>query len=681
MPSEAPGGQPVVLDVPYLAQSFLLCGGAAVAMVERWWGVRGVYAQDFAGLVRPSSGGILTTELVAATSARGWDTRVFRGTPEGVQRSLREGVPVVALIQVAADRYHYVVVLGWSDGSVVFHDPATAPYATLDERSFLDRWTGADRWALVVLPETSLAEAVVPETVPPEAVVPTVAGADGGTLPGEPTLPCPPWLNGALDAVTAGRLDDASGLLAEAGRACPDEPLILRETAGVRFKQGRDAEVIRLASEYLAIVPDDDFAWQLLATSRYRAGDRDGALLAWNRIGRPTVDLVRIDGVREIRFREFSKAISAPPGTPLTPSRLALARRRLSDIPALSRASVGYQPVPGGLVEVRASMVERPRVDRAWRLAAEGAIRAAAQNEVGIEIASPTGGGELWTASWRWAPARPRGVLRLEMPVGAAFPGILTIEGDWERFRFALDSARTIGSEETRRSAGVGFGGWVTPSLRPSAALRFERWSGSRRYLAASMSAEVRARNDRFVLGARTEYAVALTDQPSFTSGGTQAAWASSLGLNRTAWSARLGFDWVGGGAPLGSWPLAGGNLSWALPLRAHSLIDDGLIKGRSVGRTITSAGLAGDRPFYRNGPLIVAAGLFLDAARIAHAADGSTDAHFHLDGGGGLRLGLADGQLGVLRIDLARSLITDRYTLLTLGVHRNWPLFHQDFR
>ena len=656
----------MVLDVPYLAQSALLCGGAAVAMVERWWGRRGVYAQDFAGLVRPASGGILTTDLVAATRARGWDAQVFRGTPALVQRDLREGVPVVALIRVAPERYHYVVVLGWSDGSVIFHDPATDPYTSLDEESFLARWDGAERWALVVRPG---------------AVAPVVADVDGGGVAAEPAMPCPPWLDAALDAGAAGRLEDASRLLGQASRACPDEPLVLRETAGVRFKQGRDAEVIRLASEYLAIVPDDDLAWQLLATSRYRAGDRAGALLAWNHVGRPTIDLVRIDGVREIRFRELARAISASPGTLLTPSRLALARRRVSDVPALRRSTVDYQPVPGGLVEVRASVVERPTVDRAWRLAAAGAIRAVAQHEVGLEIASPTGGGELWTASWRWVSARPRGLLRLEMPVDAAFPGILTIEGDWERFRFAMGPAGATASEDTRRSAVVGFGGWVTPGLRPSVALRFERWSGDRRYLVPFVGAEVRARNNRFVLAARAEHAVALTNQPSYSSGGTQAAWASSLGLVRAAWSARLGFDWVGRRTPLGAWPVAGADLSWALPLRAHTLTNDGRIQGARAGRAITSAGLAGDRPFYRNGPLVVAAGLFLDAARIAHAADGTPDTHFYLDGGGGLRVSLGDGQLGVLRIDLARSLVTDRRTVLTLGLHRSWPLFQQDFR
>ncbi|MCJ7629339.1 MAG: hypothetical protein MUO50_13250, partial [Longimicrobiales bacterium] len=89
-------------------------------------------------------------------------------------------------------------------------------------------------------------------------------------------------------------------------------------------------------------------------------------------------------------------------------------------------------------------------------------------------------------------------------------------------------------------------------------------------------------------------------------------------------------------------------------------------------------AGLAGDRPLYRNGPLVLAAGIFLDAAEVVSAADGSPGARFYLDGGAGLRIGMAEGQLGVLRIDLARSLVADRHFALTLGVHRSWPLFEQ---
>lgn len=657
--------QPAPLDVPYLPQSVLLCGGAAVAMVERWWGRRGVYAEDFAGLVQPTLGGIRTTDLTAAVRARGWDTRVHAGTPEAVQQSLREGVPVIALIEVSRDRYHYVVVLGWSDGRVVFHDPARAPSIAVDEVQFLARWTGADRWALEIKPAPAPAAVTAP--------------ADGTTPVPADSMPCRPRLDQALDAVAADRLDEAARLVEEARRACPSEPIVLREMAGVRFKQRRYPEAIQLAADYLALVPSDQQAWQLLATSRYLTGDLDGALEAWNQAGRPIIDLVRIDGVRRIRFQSISGAISLTHGTMLTPARLALARRRVADVPGLHRGVLEFQPVPGGLVEIRAAVTERPMIEPVWRLLAAGAVRAVAQNEVSLEVASPTGAGELWSGSWRWEPARPRAAVRLELPAAPGFRGVAGLEGSWERFRFALTG--TAIAEETRRSTGVGFGGWVTAAVHPSAAVRIERWSGNRRYLAVSAGADVRARNNRLALSATSEHAVALSTDHPYTRAGARAMWTSSLGLGRAAWSTRLGVDWASPDAPLGTWPVVGGNLSWAIPLRAHSQRGGELLPGWSAGRGIIHAGLAGDHPVYRVGPLIVAAGVFLDGARVLAAADGLANDRFYLDGGAGLRIGVADGQLGVIRIDLAKGLLDSGRVALTVGVHRSWPPFQQGSR
>ncbi len=68
-----------ILDVPYLPQSEDLCGGAALAMVMRYWGERQVFAEDFAPLVDRSRAGILTTTLVAAVGRRGWRSVPFAG--------------------------------------------------------------------------------------------------------------------------------------------------------------------------------------------------------------------------------------------------------------------------------------------------------------------------------------------------------------------------------------------------------------------------------------------------------------------------------------------------------------------------------------------------------------------------------------------------------------------------
>ena len=660
-PLAASSNPPAALDVPYLAQSVLLCGGAAIVMVERWWGRRGVYPSDFANLVRPASGGIFTTDLAAATQARGWDTRVLDGTPELVQASLAAGVPVVALIQVGRDRYHYIVVLGWADGQVVFHDPARGPSISVTTKDFLARWTGAKRWALVVRPLPAAA---------PSGAVPAAA-------PAAP-MPCSPWLDQALDATMENRLNEAATLLATAAGACPGEPLILRELAGVRFKQGRPAEVVPLITRYLALVPGDAHGWQLLATSRYLAGDRDGALQAWNRIGRPTVDLVRIDGTRNIRFQQIANAASVPAGTLLTASRLSLARRRVADIPAVRQSAVEYQPAAGGVVEIRAAVVERRVVENPWLLLASNLIRAVARSEVGLDVASPTGAGELWMATWSWEAARSRAALRVDLPADLGFPGVISIESARDGFRMAPGAVAIGALGETRRSAIVRFGGWLTPGVRPSAAVRLEQWSGRRSYLALAGSAELRAAGNRFGLSATGERAIALAAHPSYTRSGVRAMWTSSVSLNQTAWFARLGFDWASAAAPLGTWPVAGGNVAWAVPLRADGL--SGPLAGRSTGRGIVHAGLGGDHPFYQLGPVTVAAGVFLDGARISAAADGSVNDRVYLDGGAGLRFGIGDGQLGVLRIDLARGLL-DRRSALTFGFYRTWPAFTQGAR
>ena len=50
-----------ILDVPFISQSEALCGGAAVAMIMRYWGARGLDAESFAHLVDRSAAGIRTT--------------------------------------------------------------------------------------------------------------------------------------------------------------------------------------------------------------------------------------------------------------------------------------------------------------------------------------------------------------------------------------------------------------------------------------------------------------------------------------------------------------------------------------------------------------------------------------------------------------------------------------------
>jgi hypothetical protein len=100
-----------LLDVPFISQSEALCGGAAAAMVLRYWGQRGVDAESFAHLVDRSAAGIRTGALVAELRLRGWQTTGIAGTAAQIQHELDRGRPVIALIEGRPGAFHYIVVV------------------------------------------------------------------------------------------------------------------------------------------------------------------------------------------------------------------------------------------------------------------------------------------------------------------------------------------------------------------------------------------------------------------------------------------------------------------------------------------------------------------------------------------------------------------------------------------
>src|SRR5688500_17010978 len=87
------------LTVPYLPQAEALCGGAAAAMVMRFWGERDVYADAFAPLIDRSAGGIRTSALTGALAARGWQTSAGGGDMPRLSAEIERGRPVIALIE------------------------------------------------------------------------------------------------------------------------------------------------------------------------------------------------------------------------------------------------------------------------------------------------------------------------------------------------------------------------------------------------------------------------------------------------------------------------------------------------------------------------------------------------------------------------------------------------------
>ena len=152
---DAAAAEVVRLTVPYVKQTKALCGGAAAAMVFRYWGDGQADPNQFAPLLDRTAGGIATDVFAQAIEDRGWRVVRFVGSVESVHDLLRDRRPVIVLLGEAQGRFHYVVVVGTTDDHIVVHDPARGPSRRLSVRAFVDRWQPAGFWALLVLPSAT----------------------------------------------------------------------------------------------------------------------------------------------------------------------------------------------------------------------------------------------------------------------------------------------------------------------------------------------------------------------------------------------------------------------------------------------------------------------------------------------------------------------------------------------
>src|SRR5215510_1397020 len=144
-----------LLDVPFISQSELLCGGAAAAMVLRYWGERGIDADAFASLVDRSAAGIRTNALIDNLRGRGYMVSALTGTTDTIARELGRGRPIVVLVEDRPGTFHYIVIVGITDRAIVFHDPARTAFRVMSRDEFDRRWSAAERWMAIVVPADS----------------------------------------------------------------------------------------------------------------------------------------------------------------------------------------------------------------------------------------------------------------------------------------------------------------------------------------------------------------------------------------------------------------------------------------------------------------------------------------------------------------------------------------------
>ncbi len=653
-----------LLDVPYVPQSGELCGGAAVAMVLRYWGEPGVFAEDFAALVQPGDAGIRTGALVQAVDARGWTALPLPGTPAEVEDHLARGRPIITLIRSGSNSFHYVVLVARANGWVILHDPLAGPFRAMRESEFDAAWSASGGWALLILPPRGADEEGAPDLGPgrtpdltpdraqdPARVVHSsfAASDDCGVM------------------VEAGIISAAHGNDAEAERTflaahslCPASAAPLRELAGLRFRAEDWAGASRLAGRALELDSSDTNARRILAGSCFLMGDVEGALRAWNHLSEPRTDLTRIDGLTRIRYSAVTDQLDLPPGRLLTPRSFRQARRRLAEVPAQSGFRLSLRPLPEGNAQVNVTLLERPAVfDGPWDVGSVG-IKALTRREITLDVASPTGNGELWTAGWRWWTNRPRVSLSLAVPAAGRRPGIWRLDGYWEQQTYAgaysVSSDTTeeeVGREERRRTA-LSFSDWLGPDFRFEIGAALDKWVDRGSHVSLEGSIEIRLWRDRLGFGARGAGWAALAGGAPFQAGDLSMRWCSDGVERGEAWQARFGIATTTSQAPLALWSGAGTGYGRAPLLRAHPLLDDGVVQGRAFGRTLLHGTIEKQAWFAGVGPLQIGWALFADGAKPWHT--GRADrVPWQVDGGTGLRL-RGPGMNGQFRIDAARG-------------------------
>src|SRR6185436_10862924 len=183
-----------------------------------------------------------------------------------------------------------------------------------------------------------------------------------------------------------------------------------------------------------------------------------------------------------------------------------------------------------------------------------------------------------------------------------------------------------------------------------------------RHALSLGGTVEARLASEHAVIGAE---GAAWVGQLRTWSAAFRSEWRSNTRNEGSVWLVRGQDTVVASDAPLALWPGAGRGQGRDGLLRAHPLIDDGVIGYGTFGRHVIDGGAEGRRWMQLSRkPLKFAPAVFVDVARAYHALDPGSE-RWQTDVGAGLRVAIPGS--GVLRVDVAHGLVDGR-TAFSMG-------------
>src|SRR4051812_9185956 len=648
----------LAIEVPYLPQTDALCGGAAAAMVFRYWGDAHADVQAFAPLVDRHAGGIAADALTSAIEAGGWRTARVDPSLEALAARVHGGEPVIVLLPERGKRYYYVVVTAVTTEAVVVHDPSWGPSRAIPAAKFERAWSAATFWSLVIVPD--------PAGRHPDPVASTASWNEETNHVEPDSATCNERLNQALNEIRARGIAQADALLGAVRGQCPDAIGPLREFSGVRFAQRRWADAATVARAVLGRDPHDVYALDVLGSSLFMLEDDIGALRAWNQIGKPRVNRVRIDGLHHTRYQTMAEMIGIQPNMLLTAEVYGRARRRLGELPDQLTTRLAVKPEADGFATVDVVVVEIAALPRGPVEWAGTAARTAATRTVDLSVPGRSGQGEVWSAAWRWWSNRPALTVGFAAPRTQGLPGVWRIEGSWQSDTYGAPQGAA--SVETRTHGGLTISDWLTRSIRYSVTAGLDAWNGNGKAASIGGSLQRVDSSHRLALSIGAAEWTPLNGGPVFGSMSARASGRSSV--ETRGWVARgeVGIERVGDAAPFALWPGAGEGQVRAPLLRAHPLLNDGVVdlsSSSAFGRTLVFGSAEVQRWLDRPPLVRLGVAAFTDVARASRQASGG-ETPVHVDIGAGLRIKIP-GTPGVLRADYGRG-IRDGANAVTVG-------------
>jgi hypothetical protein len=346
------------------------------------------------------------------------------------------------------------------------------------------------------------------------------------------------------------------------------------------------------------------------------------------------------------------------------------ARRRLSELPDQSTARLAVRPEDDGFATVDVVVAERPLMPRGAIEWIGAGIHAGVNREIAIAIPGGGGQGGVWSAHWSWWTKRPGVGIGFAAPRPRGLPGVWRVDGSWQEETYASGpaSGRSSFVRQSRTRGALTMSDWLTGGVRYEIGAALDAWDGQRKTASIGGSIERRTFGDRVSISGDATRWMPVTTGPAFHSVGAHLVARSSTAFGGIVYQVAFGATRVSDAAPFAIWPGAGDGHARAPLLRAHPLLNDGVIDvdgDSAFGRTLVNAGMETQRWFARPAFVRVGVAGFVDAARASRRASSGGEA-LQIDVGTGLRVKVP-GSAGVLRLDVARG-VRDRANALTVG-------------